>query len=91
MERESIIINTIETIEPMMATTITIKEATKARLDDYKVGNTTYDELLNEFMDEVSLEDTLQNHIEEHNRRLANWEGIPAKEFIQQVKRERGL
>lgn len=69
-----------------MATTITIKESTKARLDDYKMGKTTYDELLNSFMDDIDIEDIAEEHIMEHYRRLETFQGIPADEFIKRLK-----
>jgi len=90
--KETVTINIIETIgiiDKTMATTITIHESTKARLDDYKMGRKTYDELLNSFMDEIDIEDIAKEHIKEHYRRLENFDGIPADEFIRQVKAER--
>ncbi len=74
-----------------MATTITIKESTKARLDDYKMGRTTYDDLLNSFMDEIDLEDVTKNHLEEHYRRLADFRPITMDELIKHLKEKKKL
>ncbi len=79
-------INIMESIETIMATTISIKEETKARLDDYKMGNTTYDELLNYFMDEVDIDDVAKEHIEEHKRRMKDFRGVPMDEFFERRK-----
>ena len=64
-----------------MATTITIDEKTKQRLVDYKLGDWTYDDVLNMLMDEVSIEDISIEHIREHYRRLDDFKGVNKEEF----------
>ena len=69
-----------------MATTITIGHGTKDRLDDYKVGGMTYDDLLNSFMNSTPLEDFLEDHIKEHYRRLKDFKGIKKDDFKKRIK-----
>jgi hypothetical protein len=69
-------INIIETIKTIMATTITIHEGTKARLADYKLGDWTFDDILNMLMDRVRIEDISAEHIKEHYRRLSDFQGV---------------
>lgn len=64
----------------LMQTTITISDKTRARLADYRLGNLTYDDVLNLFMDRVDLEDISVEHVLEHYRRLADFKGVPAEE-----------
>ena len=69
-----------------MSTTITINDKTKARLADYKFGDWTYDDVLTMLMNKVSIEDISAQHIEEHYRRLSEFQGIPKKEFKARIK-----
>jgi len=71
-----------------MATTITINEATKGRLADYKLGDWTFDDVLNMLMNKVSIEDVSAEHIDEHYRRLANFKGISKDEFRSRINKE---
>ena len=71
---------TIDTINLMMlivmpTTTIPVKRETKARLRSYKVGGATYDDVLNDLMDDRPP----AGFIREHLRRLkeeefSDWE-----------------
>ena len=70
-----------------MATTITIRERTKARLTGYRFGDWTFDDILNMLMDKVSIEDISAEHIKEHYRRLANFKGISKEEFKSRIKK----
>jgi hypothetical protein len=83
----SIILISIKTIVLIMPTTITINEKTKNRLSDYKFGDWTFDDVLNMFMDKVSIEDVSAEHIKEHYRRLADFKGISKDEFISRIKK----
>jgi len=65
----------------MPMTTISLQSDTKERLDDYKMGNMTYDDLLNVFMDMVAIEDISEEHIKEHYRRLETFRGVTKDEF----------
>ena len=69
-----------------MSTTITINDKTKARLADYKFGDWTYDDVLTMLMNKVSIEDISAQHIEEHYRRLSEFQGISKKEFKARIK-----
>ena len=69
-----------------MSTTITINDKTKARLADYKFGDWTYDDVLTMLMNKVSIEDISAQHIEEHYRRLSEFQGIPKNEFKARIK-----
>ncbi len=71
-----------------MPTTITINEKTKERLSDYKLGNWTFDDVLNMLMNRVSIEDVSAEHIKEHYHRLADFKGIPKEEFKSRIKKE---
>ena len=71
-----------------MPTTITINEKTKERLADYKFGDWTFDDVLNMLMDKVSIEDISAEHIEEHYRRLAEFNGIPKEEFKSRIRKK---
>lgn len=53
-----------------MPTTITVSEKTHKRLQAYKRGGSTFDDLLNRLMDEVALEDVMAEDLEEAYRRL---------------------
>jgi len=69
-----------------MATTITINDETKHRLDDYKMGKMTYDTLLNAFMDTVSIEEIAERHIKEHYKRLETFKGISKDNFKKRLR-----
>jgi len=43
-----------------MTATIQLKEETKRRLDDFKMDEMTYDDLLNYLMDTLSIEDPVE-------------------------------
>ncbi len=51
-------------------TTLTIRESTRRRLAGYKRGDSTFDDLLNRFMDKVGIEDIMEEDIAEHYRIL---------------------
>ena len=70
-----------------MPTTITINEITKERLSDYKLGDWTFDDVLNMLMNKVSIEDVSAEHIEEHYRRLANFKGVSKGDFISRINK----
>ena len=69
-----------------MATTITINERTKARLADYKLGDWTFDDILNMLMDRVRIEDISAEHIKEHYRRLSDFKGVSKDEFRKRIR-----
>jgi len=69
-----------------MPTTITLSDQTKKRLADYKFADWTYDDVLNMFMDRVSIEDISAEHIKEHYRRFFDFKGIPKDEFKARMK-----
>ena len=70
-----------------MATTITIREGTKARLTGDRFGDWTFDDILNMLMDRVSIEDISAEHIREHYRRLGDFKGVGMEEFKARVKK----
>lgn len=80
-----IILIAIKVIVLIMPTTITINERTRDRLSDYKLGDWTFDNVLNMLMDKVSIEDISEEHIKEHYRRLADFKGIAKEEFKSSV------
>jgi predicted CopG family antitoxin len=55
--------------------TIPVRPTTWRRLMDYKMGEATFDDVLNELMDNVPIEVFSKKLIEEHNRRLRTFEG----------------
>ncbi len=69
-----------------MATTITIDKKTKERLADYKLGDWTYDEVLQLLMDNVSLEDVTAEHLRKHYRRLADFKELSKEDFKKRLK-----
>lgn len=83
----SLTLISIKTIVSIMPTTITINEKTKERLSDYKLGNWTFDDVLNMLMNRVSIEDVSAEHIKEHYYRLADFKGIPKEEFKSRIKK----
>ena len=70
----------------MAMTTISLQRHTKERLDDYKMGNMTYDELLNIFMEKVTIEDISDEHIKEHYERLNTFRGVTKEEFKKRMR-----
>lgn len=50
-----------------IATTITVSSRTRARLADYKRGDSTFDDVLNFLMDQVPIEDIAIEQIIEHH------------------------
>ncbi len=79
-------ISTIETVVSIMPTTITVDVRTKERLADYKLGDWTYDSVLNMLMDKVSIEDISAEHIREHYRRLGDFKGVTKEKFKKRVE-----
>ena len=69
-----------------MVTTISIKGITKTRLNDYKMGNMTYDDLMNFFMDAISIEEIAEEHIKEHYARLTTFRGVPLEAFKKRLR-----
>ncbi len=62
-------------------TTITVREETKKRLDSYKIGEMTYDDLLNYLMDTIPTEDIDKEDIKEHYRRLETFKPLSKDDF----------
>ena len=69
-----------------MTTTICIKEETKKRLNEYKIGKMTYDDVLNYLIDTVEMEDIAEEDIKEHYRRLETFDPVPKDEFMKMIK-----
>ena len=69
-----------------MATTISIKEETKKRLNKYKIGEMTYDDVLNYLIDTVEMEDIAEEDIKECYRRLETFDPVPKDEFKKMIK-----
>lgn len=67
-----------------MTATIQLKEGTKRRLDDFKMDEMTYDDLLNYFMDTLSKEDPVEEKIKEHYRRLETFRPL-SKDDIKKI------
>jgi len=55
--------------------TIPVRPSTWKRLKDYRMGDATFDEVLNDLMDKVPLEVFSEKLIKEHNERLRTFEG----------------
>lgn len=72
-----------------MATTITVSEKTRRRLADYKRGGMTFDKVLNDLMDRVPIEDISTEQVREHHRRLKDFDGVPAAEFVAKLRKKR--
>ena len=62
-------------------TTISIKEETKKRLNEYKIGKMTYDDVLNYLMDSTDMEDIAEEDIKEFYRRLEIFDPISEDDF----------
>ena len=72
---------TMRTTVKIMTITITVREETKKRLDDYKIGEMTYDDLLNYLMDTIPTEDIAEEDIKEHYRRLETFKPLSKDDF----------
>lgn len=74
---------TIETIVPAKSkvTTLTVREATRRRLADYKRGDSSFDDVLNTLMDAVPLENFMEEELAEHLRRLKDFRPIAVDEL----------
>ncbi len=74
-----------------MPTTITVSERTRKRLAGYKRGDSTFDDLLNRFMDEVDIEGFVAEDIAEHHKRMndpkAEW--VDGLEVVKWLRGER--
>lgn len=68
-----------------MTTTICIKEKTKKRLNEYKTGKMTYDDVLNYLIDTVEMEDIAEEDIKECYRRLETFDPVPKGEFKKMI------
>jgi len=55
--------------------TIPVRPSTWKRLRDYRMGDATFDAVLNELMDNVPLEVFSKKLIEEHYERMKTFEG----------------
>jgi hypothetical protein len=75
------------TIVTIVTTTITVSERTRRRLAGYKHGESTFDDVLNALMDRVPLEDLVAEQVDEHYRRLKDFQGVSAKEFKAKLRR----
>lgn len=62
-------------------TTLTLREATRRRLADYKRGDSSFDDVLNKLMDDVPLEDVMEEELAEHHRRLKDFRPITVDEL----------
>lgn len=69
-----------------MTTTISIKEETKKRLNEYKTEKMTYDDVLNYLIDTVEMEDIAEEDIKEHYRRLETFDPVSKDEFKKMIK-----
>lgn len=63
-------------MSPEPFTTIPVRRDTLRRLKAYKVGGKTYDDVLNELMEDQPSEDFIQEHL----RRLREEERVPWEE-----------
>ena len=71
----------MRTTVKIMTTTITVREETKKRLDNYKIGEMTYDDLLNYLMDTIPTEDIAKEDIKEYYRRLETFKPLSKDDF----------
>ena len=67
-------------------TTICIKEETKKRLNEYKTGKMTYDDVLNYLMDSIDMEDIAEGDIKEFYKRLETFDPISEDDFKKMMK-----
>ena len=56
---------------------VPVREDTFERLRAYKMGDSTFDELLNELMDSVPIEAVAAAAVREHKRRMKTFKGRP--------------
>lgn len=66
----------------MSFTTVPVKPETLRRLRSYKTGGKSFDEVLNDLMDEFPPE----NWIKEHLRRLREEESVPWREVKKRLR-----
>ncbi len=66
----------------MATTTVPVKRETLRRLRLYKVGGTTYDEVLNDFMDD----NPPDAFVREHLRRLREEPDVPWREVRKRLR-----
>ncbi|MBI5000196.1 MAG: hypothetical protein HZB92_01520 [Euryarchaeota archaeon] len=71
----------------MIITTISVRPETKDRLSDYKLGEQSYDQILNYLMDNVALEDVSREHLKRHYERLKSFDGVSKEEFKKRALR----
>ena len=69
-----------------MTTTICVREETKKRLNEFKIGKMTYDDVLNYLMDTISMEDISEEDIREHYERLETFDPVPKEDFKKMIK-----
>ena len=66
----------------MATTTVPVKQETLRRLRLYKVGGTTYDEVLNDFMDDNPPDAVVREHL----RRLREEPDVPWPEVRKRLR-----
>lgn len=69
-----------------MTTTISIHDETKQRLNDYKMGSMTYDDLLTYFMDAITLEELAEEHVRKHRERLHTFQAVSKDDFKKRLR-----
>jgi len=61
----------------MPTTTISVKRETKARLRSYKVGGATYDDVLNDLMDDRPPAGFIRKHLQRlKEEEFSDWEDV---------------
>ncbi len=73
-------------IKIIMTTTISIHDETKQRLNDYKMGSMTYDDLLTYFMDAITLEELAEEHVRRHRERLQTFQAVSKDDFKKRLR-----
>ena len=76
----------IKNIKSIMTTTISIHDETKQRLNDYKMGSMTYDDLLTYFMDAITLEELAEEHVRRHRERLQTFQAVSKDDFKKRLR-----
>jgi hypothetical protein len=66
--------------------TIPVRPSTWRRLIDYKMGEATFDDVLNELMNNVPIEVFSEKIIEEHYRRLRTYKGRPWRKVKDEIE-----
>jgi hypothetical protein len=66
--------------------TVPVRPSTWRRLMDYKMGEATFDDVLNELMDNVPIEVFSKNLIAEHYKRLRTFEGRPWRKVKDEIE-----